>query len=151
MKSLPRTGTCLVLACLAAASPVAAADPAPCDVLTETDVKNVMGVDWRSTPSLSRSGACAYTGSGGRFVTLILSEDSSGSGSMLATRRQMAGDKAKPAVGPGTGAFSMSLPTANALVFAKGKHVAQIEVGPSTASDSGTLDRLARMAYDRLP
>lgn len=141
---------CLLLACLAPADP-SAADPTPCEVLTEADVKNAMGVDWQPSPALSKSDSCAYRGSGGKSVTIVLSTDSSASGSMLATRRQMAGDRAKPAVGPGTGAFRMSLPTANAIVFAKGSRIAQIELGPANASDSATLDRLARMAYDRLP
>jgi hypothetical protein len=141
----------LLMAWLGAATTSIAADPTPCQVLSEEDVKNVMGVDWQPFPSLSKSEACAYRGSGGKFVTLILTADSSASGSMLATRRQMAGDKAKPAPGPGTGAYRLSLPMANAIVFGKGSRVAQIETGPPTASDSAILDRLARMAYDRLP
>ena len=141
----------LLFVCVAWATPSTAADPAPCDVLTEADVKNALGADWQSAPALSKSDACAYRGSGGKSVTIVLSTDSSASRSMLATRRQMAGDKAKPAVGPGVGAFHLSLPMANAIVFGKGSRVAQIEAGPATASDAGTLDRLARLAYDRLP
>lgn len=139
-----------LLAGLAAATPSMAADPAPCQVLTEDDVKNVLGVDWQPSPALSKSDTCAYRG-GGKSVTLTLSTDSSASGSMLTTRRQMAGDKAKSAAGPGTGAFHTSLPMSNAIVFGKGGRVAQIEASPAAASDSAILDRLAKLAYDRLP
>src|SRR5262245_20007825 len=142
MNSRARTRVFLLLAGLAAAASAVAADPAPCDVLTETDVKNALGSDWLASPALTTDG-CTYRGSGGRFVTLTLADDSSASSSLLATRRQMAGDRAKAAAGPGAGAFSLSLPTANAIVFGKGRHVAQIEMGPSAASNSGVLDRLA--------
>jgi hypothetical protein len=156
MKSHLRSasGACAVsflLACLATGATSTAADLTPCEVLTESDVKNVLGVDWQPFPGLSKAEACAYRGSGGKFVTLILTPDSSAAGSMLATRRQMAGDKAKPAPGPGVGAYRISLPMANAIVFGKGNRVAQIEVGPPAASDSAILDRLAKLAYDRLP
>jgi hypothetical protein len=147
-RALTRT---FLLVALVASPSAGAEDPTPCQVLAETDVKNVVGDDLQPFPAQSRSGACAYRGSGGKLVTLTLSEDSSASGSMMATRRQMAGDKASPAPGPGTNAYRISLPTANAIVFGKGRYVAQIELGPPSASDSGTLDRLARLAYDRLP
>jgi hypothetical protein len=139
------------MACLAAATSAAAADPIPCQVLTEADVKGVLGVDWQAFPSMSKTDACAYRGSGGKLVTLVLTEDSSAAASMLGTRRQMAGNKAKPAAGPGVGAFRLDTPMANAIVFGRGKWVAQIDVAPPTASDAGILDRLAQMAYDRLP
>ena len=140
-----------LMACLAVATSAAAADPIPCQVLTEADVKGVLGAEWQASPSSSKTDACEYRGSGGKSVTLVLTEDSSAAASMLGTRRQMAGGRAKPVAGPGVGAFRLDTPTANAIVFGRGKWVAQIDAAPSTASDPGTLDRLAKMAYDRLP
>jgi hypothetical protein len=137
---------------LAASRPALAADPKPCEVLTEADVEAALGGDWKPVAAIvSEEESCAYQGSGATFVTLLLTGDSGGAAAILAGRRRMAGDKAKAASGPGAGAFRLSLPQANGIVFGKGKWVAQIDTSHSATTDPTVLDRLAKAAYDRLP
>jgi hypothetical protein len=141
------------IALLALAGPAAtAAALAPCDVLTEGDLRAALGGAWQSVePIVSKDEACAYKGESSSFATLLLTEDSAGADVILAARRQMAGDKAKSADGPGTGAYRFNAPNANVIVFGKGNWVAQIEVAVAASKDPAKLDRLARAAYDRLP
>lgn len=141
------------IALLAVAAPVAAAAAlAPCEVLTEADVRAALGGAWQSVePIVSKDEACAYKSPPESFATLLLTEDSAGAAMILAARRQMAGDKAKPADGPGAGAYRFNAPNANVIVFGKGNWVAQIEVAVAASKDPSVLDELAKAAYDRLP
>jgi hypothetical protein len=148
-----RAATRAPLICLAVtvSTTVTAADPTPCQVLAEADVKAVLGTEWQPFTFLSKNEVCAYQAAGGRFVTLLLTHDPGGAEAILAGRRQMAGDKAKPAPGPGVGAYRLRTPKAIAVAFGKGEWVGQIDAAPPATTDPAILDRLAKLAYDRLP
>jgi hypothetical protein len=109
-----------------------AADPKPCAVLTEADLHAVLGAQWKRNEAFSSGEYCAYQGAATEVVTLILTRDASmGAAAILAGRQKLAGSKAKPAAGPGAGAYRISTPAAT--------------------KDSAVLDKLAKTIYDRLP
>jgi hypothetical protein len=74
-----------------------------------------------------------------------------GAAAILAGRQKLAGSKAKPAAGPGAGAYRIITPAANAIVFGKGDWVGQLEATPAATKDPAVLDKLAKTIYDRLP
>jgi hypothetical protein len=126
-------------------------DMAACDLLTLGDVKSVLGPDWKRNETFSEGETCAYQGDPTAVVTIILTSDTSGAAAILAGRQKLVGDKAKPAAGPGTGAYQVTTPRTIALAFGKGNFVAQLEATPAATTDFAVLGRLAAQAYRRLP
>lgn len=142
-----------LIACLAAVVPAAslAADPKPCEVLTLADVQGALGRGWKRNDAFSAGETCAYQGQPTAVVTIILTYDSTGAATILAGRQKLIGDKAKPAPGPGAGAYRVTTPRTIAIAFGKGDYVAQIEATPGATQDWTVLDKLAATVYRRLP
>lgn len=136
---------------LAAGQAATAADVEPCKVLTPADVRRVLGPEWKLVESVSGDAVCGYMAATNAFTTLTLYYSEDGAESILAMRRKMAGERATPADGPGTGAFRFSTPMANVILFAKGDWTAQLDLTIAASTDTALLDRLAKRAYDRLP
>ena len=136
---------------IATSAPALADDIAACDLLKLADVKSVMGSEWKRNETFSAGETCAYQGAPTAVVTIILTSDSSGAAAILAGRQKLIGDKAKPATGPGTGAYQVTTPRTIALAFGKGNFVAQVEATPDATADFAVLNRLAALAYRRLP
>jgi hypothetical protein len=139
-------------AVLALVMPLAAARALePCKVLTEADVRAALGGQWQVWTDLSGEDVCAFQGSPSAIVSLTLASDPMGAARILEARRTMAGDKAQPADGPGDGAYRLAMPAANVIMFGKGDTVVQLEVSYAASKDVAVVDRLAKIAYDRLP
>jgi hypothetical protein len=123
----------------------------PCKVLTEADVRAALGGEWKTWTDLSGEDVCAFQGSPSAIVSLTLASDPMGAARILEARRTLAGDKVKPADGPGDGAYRLAMPAANVIVFGKGDTVVQLEVSYAASKDTAVVDRLAKTAYERLP
>ena len=123
----------------------------PCKLLTEADIRAALGGQWQVWQDLSGDEVCAYQGSPTAIASLTLFDDPMGAEKILEVRRQLAGDRAKPVSGPGKGAYRLDMPTANVIMFGKGETVVQLEVSHAASRDPATLDRLAAIAYGRLP
>jgi hypothetical protein len=136
---------------LAAADVSIAADVEPCKVLSPSDVRRVLGPDWKFVESVSGDAVCGYMAATNEFATITLYHSEDGAGSVLAMRRKMVGERAMPSEGPGAGAFRFSTPMANVILFGKGDWTAQLDLTTAASTDTALLDRLARRAYDRLP
>ena len=136
---------------LAAAHVSIAADVEPCNILTASDVRRVLGPEWKFVESVSGDAVCGYMAATNAFTTITLYYSEDGAGSVLAMRRKMAGERATLAEGPGAGAFRFSTPLANVILFGKGDWTAQLDLTIAASADTALLDRLARRAYDRLP
>ena len=136
---------------LAFATGAMAADPTPCNLLTLADVQSALGAPWKLNVAFSEGEVCAYTGPPKAVVSLLLTSDPMGAPAILAGRQKLAGDKAKPAAGPGAGAYHVTTPQAIAIVFGKGEYVGQVEASPAATKDWAVLEKLAKAAYDRLP
>jgi hypothetical protein len=144
----------LALLCAAAAlrtGAAAAADVEPCKVLTESDVRRVLGAEWKFVESVSGDAVCGYMGATNAFTTITLYYSEDGAAPILEMRRKMAGERATPLPGPGGGAFRFATPMANVIVFGRGDWTAQLDLTLAASPDTGLLDRLAKRAYDRLP
>lgn len=129
----------------------ALADANPCAILTEADVRSVLGDGpWRVWQDLSSAEVCAFQRSPEAIVTLTLDSDPMGADKILEVRRQIAGDRATPAPGPGEGAYRVATPSGQALVFGAGDTVAQVEVSNGASGDPAVVDRLAQAVYARL-
>ena len=135
----------------AAADSAIAADVEPCKVLTPSDVRRVLGPEWRFVESVSGDAVCGYMAATNAFTTITLYYSEDGAGSVLAMRRKMAGERATSAEGLGAGAFRFATPMANVILFGKGDWTAQLDLTIAASTDTVLLDRLARRAYDRLP
>ena len=136
---------------LAATSPAIAADVDPCQVLRESDVRRVLGREWKFVESVSGDAVCGYMGATNAFTTITLYYSEDGAAPILEMRRKMAADRAVPLAGPGAGAFRFATPLANVILFGKGDWTAQLDLTLAASSDTALLDRLAKRAYDRLP
>ena len=136
---------------LALSASALAADPTPCALLTLADVQSALGAQWKLNEAFSEGEVCAYTGPPKAVVSLLLTSDPMGAPAILAERQKMAGDKAKPAAGPGAGAYHVTTPQAIAIVFGKGEYVGQVEATPAATKDWAVLEKLANAAYGRLP
>ena len=143
--------TLTAAAALAAGGHAAAADVSPCKVLTESDVRRVLGAGWKFVESVSGDEVCGYMGATNAFTTITLYYSEDGADAILAMRRKMAGDRATPVEGPGAGAFRFTTPMATVILFGKGEWTAQLDLTLAASTDTSLLDRLARRAYDRLP
>ena len=75
---------------LAAAHAATAADVEPCKVLTASDVRRVLGPEWKFVESVSGDAVCGYMAATNAFTTLTLYYSEDGAGSVLAMRRTMA-------------------------------------------------------------
>src|SRR5262245_44462760 len=131
--------------------PVLAADLAPCEVLTASDVRRVLGKEWTFVESVSGDAVCGYMGATNAFTTITLYYSEDGAAPILDMRRKMAGERATPLPGPGAGAFRFATPMANVILFGKGEWTAQLDLTLAASADTALLDRLAKRAYDRLP
>ena len=113
----------------AAADAATAADVEPCKVLTPSDVRRVLGPEWKFVDSVSGDAVCGYMAATNAFTTITLYHSEDGAGSVLEMRRKMAGERATPTEGPGAGAFRFSTPMANVILFGKGEWTAQATKG----------------------
>jgi len=132
-------------------SAAVAADVEPCKVLTEADVRRVLGSEWKFVESVSGDAVCGYMAATNAFATITLYYSEDGATPVLDMRRKMAGDRATPVEGLGAGAFRFATPMANVVVFGKGSWTAQLDLTLAASEDTSLLDRLAQRAYDRLP
>jgi hypothetical protein len=134
---------------LSVAANAAGADP--CQLLTMADVKAAIPGDWKQDASAAKHGVCAYEAAGGKSLGLVAKEVAQGAATVLAINFKATGALAKPAPGPGSGAFRAAGKTNNLIQFGKGKYVAHLEANLGATKDPAVLDRLAKAAYDRLP
>jgi hypothetical protein len=151
--AVPRPFLASLAAVAALASPgvAAAAGLEPCKVLTESDVRRVLGSEWKFVESVSGDEVCGYMGATNEFTTITLYYSEDGADSILAMRRKMAGGRATALDGPGAGAFRFTTPMATVMLFGKGDWTAQLDLTLAASTDTALLDRLAKRAYDRLP
>ena len=143
--------TALLAATLTLSLATSAAGVNPCQLLTEADVKAAIPGDWKQDASAAKHGVCAYAAAGGKSLGFVAKEVAQGAAATLAINLRAAGAVAKPASGPGSGAFRAAGKTNNMIQFGKGKVVAHIEANLAATKDPAVLDRLAKAAYDRLP
>ena len=128
-----------------------AAGVSPCQLLTEADVKAAIPGDWKQDATAAKDGICVYSAAGGKSLAVLAKEVSEGAAFVLAINLKAGGDKAKPAPGPGSGAFRVAEGTNNLIQFGKGNHVALLRANMAATKDPAILDRLAKAVYDRLP
>jgi hypothetical protein len=140
-------GILALLACAAAR----AQDVSPCKLLTEADVRAALGGTWQVWQDLGSEEVCVFQASPTNLVTLTLYRDPIGAAKILEVRRQLAGDGAKPVEGLGAGAFRLEMSSANSVVFGKDQTVARLEMSREASPDTAILEKLAQLAYSRLP
>ena len=141
----------LLAASLTLSLAATATPPNPCQLLTEADVKAAIPGAWKQDKSGIKDGVCGFEGAGGKSLGFVAKEVKGGAAFTLGINLQAAGAQAKPASGPGSGAFRVAGKTSNQIHFGKGNYVAIIEANRAATKDPAALDRLAKAAYDRLP
>lgn len=140
-------GTLALIACAAAQ----AQDASPCKLLTEADVKAALGGTWQVWQDMGSEEVCVYQASPTSLVTLTLYHDPMGAEKILEVRRQLAGEGATLVEGIGPGAFRLQMSSANSIVFGKGQTVARLEMSNDASGDATILEKLAQLAFSRLP
>jgi hypothetical protein len=125
--------------------------PPPCKLLTEADVKAALGGTWQVWQDMGSEEVCVFQASPTSLVTLTLYHDPMGAEKILEVRKQLAGDVAKPIAGLGAGAFRLQMSSANSIAFGKGQTVARLEMSNDASTDAAILEKLAQLAYSRLP
>ena len=123
----------------------------PCKLLTKEDVKAALGGEWQVWEDMGSEEVCVFQASPTTIVTLTLFTDPSGAANILQVRKQLAGASAFPVTGLGPDAFRLAMSSANSIVFGKDQTVARLEVATAVTSDTALLERLARLAYERMP
>lgn len=123
----------------------------PCKLLTEADVKAALGGTWQVWQDMGSEEVCVFQASPTSLVTLTLQHDPMGAGKILEVQRQLADDVAKPVEGLGAGAFRLPMSSANSISFGKGETVARLEMSNDASTDTTILEKLAQLAYSRLP
>ena len=147
-----RTRFLATLALLASAAASAQTQNVPpCKLLTEADVVAAFGGTWQVWQDMGSEEVCVFQASPTSLVTLTLYHDPMGAEKILEVRRQLAGDVAKPIEGLGVGAFRLQMSSANSIAFGKRQTVARLEMSNDASTDVAILEKLAQLAYSRLP
>lgn len=123
----------------------------PCKLITEVDVKAALGGTWQVWQDMGSEEVCVFQASPTSMVTVTLYHDPMGAEKILEVRRRLAGDVAQSVGGLGPGAFRLQMSSANSIAFGKGQTVARVEMSNEASTDAAILEKLAQIAYSRMP